>query len=89
VGEGERKATGSRVHGVNDIPSPAVWLPVRRGWFVAGITDGEIVCGLTDQDHGPCPIAARDRDGNVWSFGTDLPEVPVGWGNAGEGPRRR
>jgi uncharacterized glyoxalase superfamily protein PhnB len=30
----------------------------------------EIVRGLTDQDYGSREFAARDRDGNLWSFGT-------------------
>lgn len=30
----------------------------------------EVVRGLTDQDHGSREFVARDRDGNLWSFGT-------------------
>ena len=33
----------------------------------------EIVMGLTDQDYGSRDFAARDLDGNVWSFGTYRP----------------
>lgn len=38
----------------------------------------EIVRGLTDQDYGSREFAARDCDGNVWSFGTYRPESPAG-----------
>ena len=33
----------------------------------------EIVRGLTDQDYGSRDFAARDPDGNLWSFGTYRP----------------
>jgi len=33
----------------------------------------EIVMGLTDQDYGSREYAARDPEGNVWSFGTYRP----------------
>jgi uncharacterized glyoxalase superfamily protein PhnB len=33
----------------------------------------EIVMGLTDQDYGSRDFAARDPEGNVWSFGTYRP----------------
>ena len=33
----------------------------------------EIVRGLTDQDYGSREFAARDLEGNVWSFGTYRP----------------
>jgi len=33
----------------------------------------EIVMGLTDQDYGSREYAARDREGNVWCFGTYRP----------------
>ena len=33
----------------------------------------EIVRGLTDQDYGSREFAARDGEGNVWSFGTYRP----------------
>jgi uncharacterized glyoxalase superfamily protein PhnB len=33
----------------------------------------EIVRGLTDQDYGSREFAARDPDGNIWSFGTYRP----------------
>lgn len=38
---------------------------------VAGGAD--IVMQLTDQDHGSRDYAARDPEGNVWSFGTYAP----------------
>jgi uncharacterized glyoxalase superfamily protein PhnB len=38
----------------------------------------EIVMGLTDQDYGSRDFAARDLDGNVWSFGTYRPAVGEG-----------
>lgn len=36
----------------------------------------EIVRGLTDRDYGSREFAARDGDGNLWSFGTYRPEIP-------------
>ncbi len=38
----------------------------------------EIVRGLTDQDYGSREFAARDCDGNLWSFGTYRPAVDRG-----------
>jgi uncharacterized glyoxalase superfamily protein PhnB len=35
----------------------------------------EIVRGLTDQDYGSREFAARDPQGNVWSFGTYRPSL--------------
>ena len=35
----------------------------------------EIVMPLTDQDYGSRDFSARDREGNIWSFGTYQPEV--------------
>jgi uncharacterized glyoxalase superfamily protein PhnB len=40
----------------------------------------EIVSGLTDQDYGSRDYAARDPEGNLWSFGTYLPEPPASGG---------
>lgn len=42
----------------------------------------EIVRGLTDQDYGSRDFAARDPEGNVWSFGTYRPAAvtPAGRG---------
>jgi hypothetical protein len=33
-------------------------------------TAGEIVMAPADQDYGSCDFSARDRAGNLWSFGT-------------------
>lgn len=38
----------------------------------------EIVRDPADQDYGSREFAARDCDGNVWSFGTYRPESPAG-----------
>jgi uncharacterized glyoxalase superfamily protein PhnB len=35
----------------------------------------EIVMPLTDQEYGSRDFSARDREGNIWSFGTYQPEV--------------
>jgi uncharacterized glyoxalase superfamily protein PhnB len=35
----------------------------------------EIVMGLTNQEYGSREFAARDREGNVWCFGTYRPGV--------------
>jgi uncharacterized glyoxalase superfamily protein PhnB len=35
----------------------------------------EIVMPLTDQDYGSREYAARDPEGNIWSFGTYRPEL--------------
>lgn len=39
----------------------------------AAAEGAEIIMGLTDQAYGSREFAARDLDGNVWSFGTYLP----------------
>jgi uncharacterized glyoxalase superfamily protein PhnB len=36
----------------------------------------EIVYPLTDQDYGSRDFAAKDPNGNVWSFGTYRPSLP-------------
>ncbi|MGH2742577.1 MAG: VOC family protein [Thermoleophilaceae bacterium] len=36
----------------------------------------EIVMPPTDQDYGSRDFAARDPEGNIWSFGTYRPEAP-------------
>ena len=36
----------------------------------------EISRGLTDQDYSSREFAAKDSEGNVWSFGTYRPSVP-------------
>jgi len=35
----------------------------------------EIIMELTDQDYGSRDFAAKDPEGNIWSFGTYRPEV--------------
>ncbi|MFF9811498.1 VOC family protein [Streptomyces coeruleorubidus] len=37
----------------------------------------EILMPPTDQDYGSRDYMARDLEGNVWSFGTYAPEIPV------------
>ena len=44
----------------------------------ASAAGAEIVRGLSDQDYGSRDFAARDCDGNVWSFGTYRPATPAG-----------
>ena len=44
----------------------------------AAAAGAEIVRGLTDQDYGSREFAARDCEGNVWSFGTYRPATPAG-----------
>jgi uncharacterized glyoxalase superfamily protein PhnB len=41
----------------------------------AAAAGAEIVMGLTDQDYGSREFAARDPQGNVWSFGTYRPNA--------------
>ena len=36
----------------------------------------EVVMPLTDQDYGSRDYAARDPEGNLWSFGTYAPKAP-------------
>jgi uncharacterized glyoxalase superfamily protein PhnB len=36
----------------------------------------EVVMPLTDQDYGSRDYTARDPEGNLWSFGTYLPQIP-------------
>lgn len=37
----------------------------------------EILMPPTDQDYGSRDYMARDLEGNIWSFGTYAPEIPV------------
>ena len=39
----------------------------------AAAAGAEIMMGLTDQDYGSREFAARDTQGNIWSFGTYRP----------------
>jgi uncharacterized glyoxalase superfamily protein PhnB len=41
----------------------------------AAAAGADIVTGLTDQDYGSREFAARDPQGNVWSFGTYRPSL--------------
>ncbi|WP_407646997.1 VOC family protein [Actinacidiphila soli] len=36
----------------------------------------EVVMPLTDQVYGSRDYTARDPEGNLWSFGTYLPQIP-------------
>jgi uncharacterized glyoxalase superfamily protein PhnB len=56
-----------------------------QGWVYVAVDDpdalhdrakaagAEIVMGLTDQEYGSRDFAARDPEGNLWSFGTYRP----------------
>lgn len=37
----------------------------------------EVVLPLTDQEYGSRDYTARDPEGNLWSFGTYVPRIPV------------